>query len=987
MPSSGSADPKISLLFVDDEPALLKIGKAFLERSAGLRVDTQETAIDALRLLEKQSYDAIVSDYLMPDMDGIAFLRALRERGDSTPFIIFTGKGREEVVIEAFEAGADFYIQKGGDPKSQFAGLERKVRKAVDLHRAERATRESEEKYRTLIDRASQMLFLHDQHGALIDVNQKAIESTGYSREELLSMNVADIDPDVDKRNDKRWIWEGSPLLEERIFETRHRRKDGSIYPAEVHATRVTIAGEPCILALATDSTRRKEKDAAVQESEEMFRGIFENLQDIYYRTDADGKVTMLSPSAAGIFGYDSTDEVIGKPASDFWIYPEERKEILRRITEEGGVQDYEVTLKRADGHPLPVSVSCHQIYDRLGTATGNEGIIRDISERKQAEEKLRESEEKYRLIADNTADNIWIFDMDFRLRYISPSVLTMKGFTVEESLAQTVEEKLTPASYAALLDRFNEEMEREASGTADPDRTVSFETEEYCRDGRTILVENSTRLLRDEEGRPVEILGVSRDITKRKEMERALKSQLDLIEGLFESLPLGVIIIDTDGTILRMNRGVEEITGYSAEEIPTVEDCFLRAYPDPAYRDEVLTIWNNDKEGEVRSREWKVTCKDGRVRDIEFHAVFLTDGRIIVTISDVTERRRAEEEKERNEYRFSLLANQARAYTWEVDAEGLFTSISAESESITGYMPDEIVGKLHFFDLHPEEEREEFRRRVMEIFARQEPFREFEHSAIRKSGELFWVSTSGIPLIDDSGCLIGYWGTDTDITERKVAEDALRTANQKLQILSGITRHDIQNKIIILQAYLDLTRPEIDDPKLSNYLSEVDRAGSDIQRQIEFTRTYQELGVKRADWHTIEDLIASIADSGPPLFIDCIGYQILADQMVAKVFHNLMDNTIRHAEGVSRVEIRCEERDGRLAIIWEDDGPGIPDEQKERIFERGYGENSGLGLFLSREILAITRITIRETGEYGEGARFEMLVPAGAWQKSEANS
>ena len=359
----------------------------------------------------------------------------------------------------------------------------------------------------------------------------------------------------------------------------------------------------------------------------------------------------------------------------------------------------------------------------------------------------------------------------------------------------------------------------------------------------------------------------------------------------------------------------------------------------------------------------------------------------MLVSMRDITERKRAEGEKERNEYRFSLLANQARAYIWEVDAEGLYTSIAPESEAITGYKPEEIIGKLHFYDLHPEENREEFKRATMKVFARREPFREFENSAIRKSGELFWVSTSGIPLVDDSGCLIGYWGTDTDITERKLAEDALRTANQKLQILSSITRHDIQNKIMILQAYLDLTRPEVNDPKLLKYLSEVDRAGSDIQRQIEFTRTYQELGVERADWHTIEDLIASIVDYGPPLFADCIGYQILADQMIEKVFENLMDNTIRYAKGASRVEIRCEERDGQLAIIWEDDGPGIPDEQKERIFERGYGENSGLGLFLSREILAITRITIRETGGYGKGARFEMLVPAGAWQKSDVET
>ncbi|GAA5263448.1 PAS domain S-box protein [Methanocalculus sp. MC3] len=1488
MQSPGSDDPSISLLYVDDEPALLEIGKAFLERSAGIRVDTQETAIDALRLLETQSYDAIVSDYQMPDMDGIVFLKALRERGDTTPFIIFTGKGREEVVIEAFDAGADFYLQKGGDPRSQFAELERKVRRAVDLHRAERATRESEErfkrvmslvpdmisihdpemtilysnwmgfgavpeekrqvqtkcyrtyrdyddicpdcqakevlaskepvhrevllpdgrwidlrvipvldadgnvdfflewvrdisemkrsnseisdvqrllqgmldgvpdiiglqrpdhtiirynkagydalnltpeevdgrrcyeligrdepceicatteavatgkavtiekfvpemqkyfqctsnpvfgedgnlelvierlhdisdqkmteealrkseeKYRTLVDRASQMLFLHDQYGAILDVNQKAIESTGYSREELLSMNVADIDPDADKRDDKRLIWQETPLTEERFFETRHRRKDGSIYPAEVHASRVTIAGEPCIMGLATDITSRKQEEAALQESEGKFRGIIENLQDIYYRTDADGIVTMLSPSAAGIFGYDTPDTMMGKPASDFWVYPEERKEILRRIAEEGGVRDYEVTLKKADGSFLPVSVSCRQIYDGSGKPAGIEGVIRDITERKEAEERIKESEEKYRLIADNTADtiwiadlnlkiqyispsvlkmrgytpeevmgqslqemltpgsfesvqkqfaaemaleatgkadpertihiefekyrkdgstilvenairflrdhdgqptgiigvsrditerkeveklikqsndrlktvinsidafiyiadmetyevlfqnehgrnawgnvegaicwkslqhgqdgpcpfctndklldkdgkpagvyiwqfqntvngrwyecrdvaiqwidgrivrmeiatditerkeaeerikeseekyrliadntadNIWIFDMDFSLRYISPSVLLMKGFTVEESLAQTIEEVMTPASYAALRDRFNKEMEAEALGTADPDRTVSFETEEYCRDGSTILVENSTRLLRDEEGKPVGILGVSRDITKRKEMERALKSQLDLIEGLFESLPLGVIIFDTGGTILRMNRGVEEITGYSAEEIPTVGDWFLRTYPDPAYRDEVIATWESDKEGEVRSREFKVTCKDGTIKDIEFHAVFLTDGRIIVTISDVTERRRAEKEKEKNEYRFSIMANQSRAYTWEIDAEGLYTSISPEAEAITGYKPEEIVGRMHFYELHPEKEREGFKQRAMGIIARRETFTEFENCAHKKNGETIWVSTSGIPIEDDSGRLIGYWGTDTDITERKLSEDALQMANKKLQILASITRHDIQNRIMALLGYLDLTKMEIDDPRLSKYLGEIERAGSDIQRQIEFTRTYQELGVERAAWHAIDDLLSPISGSELPLIADCTGYQVLADPMIERVFSNLMDNTIRHAHDATRVGCRCEERDGQLAIIWEDDGAGVPEDQKKRIFERGYGENTGLGLFLSREILAITGITIEETGEYGKGARFEMLVPAGAWQKSDARS
>jgi signal transduction histidine kinase len=141
---------------------------------------------------------------------------------------------------------------------------------------------------------------------------------------------------------------------------------------------------------------------------------------------------------------------------------------------------------------------------------------------------------------------------------------------------------------------------------------------------------------------------------------------------------------------------------------------------------------------------------------------------------------------------------------------------------------------------------------------------------------------------------------------------------------------------------------------------------------------------VERAAWHALKDLIATKYGSKLPSFADCIGYRVLADPMIQKVFENLMENTLRHAHSTTRIGCRCEERGGQLAIIWEDNGPGIPDDLKERIFERGYGENTGLGLFLSREILAITGITIKETGEYGRGARFEILVPAGAWQKSD---
>src|SRR5665647_1139544 len=132
----GKKNPGISLLYVDDEPGLLDIGKLFLERGGEITVSTSPSALEAIRLLSEQSFDAIVSDYQMPKMDGIQFLGEVRARFGSIPFILFTGKGREEVVIEALNNGADFYLQKGGDPKSQFAELSNQIKKAVDHRRA-----------------------------------------------------------------------------------------------------------------------------------------------------------------------------------------------------------------------------------------------------------------------------------------------------------------------------------------------------------------------------------------------------------------------------------------------------------------------------------------------------------------------------------------------------------------------------------------------------------------------------------------------------------------------------------------------------------------------------------------------------------------------------------------------------------------------------------------------------------------------------------
>ena len=183
-----------TVLYTDDEPALLEIGKAFLERSGPFTVETALSAHDAFETLKAGPVDCIVSDYLMPEMNGIEFLKALRGKGARIPFILFTGRGREEIVIEALNNGADFYLQKGGEPKAQFAELSHKIRLAIEHSRTARALIESEERLRSFMDSATDAFSIWDADLNLVDLNRVALTylPPGTRKEDVLGWNYAE---------------------------------------------------------------------------------------------------------------------------------------------------------------------------------------------------------------------------------------------------------------------------------------------------------------------------------------------------------------------------------------------------------------------------------------------------------------------------------------------------------------------------------------------------------------------------------------------------------------------------------------------------------------------------------------------------------------------------------------------------------------------------------------------------------------------------
>jgi signal transduction histidine kinase len=226
-----------------------------------------------------------------------------------------------------------------------------------------------------------------------------------------------------------------------------------------------------------------------------------------------------------------------------------------------------------------------------------------------------------------------------------------------------------------------------------------------------------------------------------------------------------------------------------------------------------------------------------------------------------------------------------------------------------------------------------------------------------------------------------------SEIVEHRRLEDALALTNRKLSLLASITRHDIRNQLVALDGYISLGRENTGDPAaVRSYLDRGERVVATIISQINFTKDYEELGVKEPVWNKLDTLVAGASAALPfgniRLVAKTGGAEVFADLLISRVFYNLMDNALRYG-GASMTEIRITAAEGPdgLVITVQDNGAGISPQDKEKLFIKGFGKNTGFGLHLSREILSLTGITIVEDSEPGAGARFRITVPKGAYR------
>jgi PAS domain S-box-containing protein len=485
--------------------------------------------------------------------------------------------------------------------------------------------------------------------------------------------------------------------------------------------------------------------------------------------------------------------------------------------------------------------------------------------------------------------------------------------------------------------------------------------------------------------------------IRDRKVQEEKMQLELEVeskrnLASIINTIAFPVYVLDRDHRFTLVNDSYCRFVGRPREEIEG------KTHRDLYNKDDAERHWERVETAfrtyAPREEEVVITRPaDGALCTIISTSTMYRDAAgqefLVGVIEDITERTTMQKALADSEAWYRILFEHTGAATVIINEDTIIDQANSEFENVTGYTRGEVEGKVSWTSLVLPEDLD----RILEYHR----IRNIDPSASPTTYTVRMVNRQGqiktlhavVTLIPGTKKRIASY---VDISEQKKSEDALTQVNRKLNLLSSITRHDIINQLLILKGFLTLLRKKTEDPGLLDYVNRSEKATQNIEHQIRFTRDYQDMGVKAPTWQNVRSTIISakgaLSMGDVTVEVDHPDLEILADPLFEKVFYNLIDNTLKYGgDAVRVIRITPREEDTGLVITYEDDGVGITKEDQVHLFERGFGKHTGFGLFLSREMLSITGISIEYSGEAGKGARFTIRVPRGLFRMGRDTS
>ncbi|MDB2272151.1 PAS domain S-box protein [Halorubrum ezzemoulense] len=948
-----SARQEIQILHVDDEPSITDLTATFLEREDDqFSVETATSADEGLQHLGDRPPDCIVSDYNMPSMDGLEFLQAVREDYPDLPFILFTGKGSEEVASDAISADVTDYLQKKSGTE-QYELLANRIRNAVDARRETKRADRQEKLMRLTefagdtggfeLDMESETLLLTDGTRRLAGVPEDA----HLNLEEAIELYHPNDQPDV-RETINRTLEAGEQTRDTWRLQTRdndERLVDVIMTPATDGDDVTTIRGA------IHDITERKERERELRAERQFIEQALDTLDDLFYVLNPDGTLRRWNDRVPEITGY-SDEELADMDAIDLFL-DGDRETIAGAIetTLADGEATVEADLRTADGERLPYEFAGAQLTDEDGTVTGLVGVGRDLTERRQRER-------RFQALVEESNDVISIVDTEGVFQYQSPSIERILGYDPTETIGDTAWEYVHPDDRADLIEAFER-------GVADPDANPLMEYRARHADGSWRWFEARGNNQLDNPAVEGYIIN-SRDVTEKKEREQELSL-------FFEESPLGAIQWGEEFQFERMNDRAEEILGYSETELHGEPWERIVADDDrERVGDAVESLLDADGGRRVINDNVR---KDGETLTCEWHnrAVTDADGTVESVFSkfqDVTERERRK--RELQEYETVIEGLSDAVYV--VDEDGRFRYVNDEFTELVGYDTETIIGNTPSLikDGNSVERAEHHLGRLLS-----------SNGPETVTFEVTIQPRTGDPIVcEDHMCVLPYDGEEfdgsvgvlRDITEHKQYEQELEAQNERLEEFASIVSHDLRNPLGVAEGHIKLAEGGDENGHPAKALDAIARSQALIDDLLTLAREGDQVDeveavdlgeLAKKSWQSTETAQATLNVDESEL--------IEADRdRLREIFENLYRNAVEHGGGDVTVHVGAME-DGFCVA---DTGSGIPESARDEIFEAGYStadDGTGFGLRIVEQITKAHgwEVSVIESKE--GGARFEI--------------
>ncbi len=510
---------------------------------------------------------------------------------------------------------------------------------------------------RELIKNSTDPIFCLDSEGIYQFANQAFAGIFGKQAEEIIGKSPYDIFSleEAEKRlaNARLVFTTGKTVEFEGVAETvfgKARHYQLIMQPIKDENDKIYLAA-----GISRDITERKQAEDLLKALYSRNKAILAAVSDIIMEVDKNKRYVWFNQAGLDFFGKD----VVGREASDFFVGEQNIYEKVQPLFNGSDDVIYvESWQRRQDGEKRLLAWWCKTLKDEQGNVIGVLSTAHDITNSKLAEEKLLEKEKMYRLIADNTADVITVFDMSLKITYVSPSILRLSGYTIKETLAKTIEQIIVPESMPLILTVFEEELKLEETGTADPKRTRRLEYKQLRKSSSIIWVESSFSFIRGPNGEPIGIISVSRDISVRKQAEEALHESEKKYRWILENIADVITVMDMNLRFTYVSPSIIHMRGYTAEEsmaqtleqVMTPESLQISAEVfEEELKLEASGMADPDRVRIVVVEQYR---KDGSIVIMENHLSFMRDEAkkpvgIISVSHDITERKLAEKKLE----------------------------------------------------------------------------------------------------------------------------------------------------------------------------------------------------------------------------------------------------------------------------------------------------------------------------------------------------